>query len=385
MKKILVAIGSRANYGSIKSALASISAHPNLNLKIMTFASAVLPKYGNLEAQMKMEGFEPNLSLETQLDGDSVESMAESTGLALLKIPGAIRCLKPDFVITIGDRYETMATAISAAYMNVPLVHTMGGEITGSIDESVRHAITKLSHVHLVSTRKSFENLVNLGEKRDNIFLTGCPRIDIAKEATNLRIEELEEKASKFGMGDPIDFKKPFILISQHPVTSEFESADKQIRATLESLGSLNIQLVVLWPNADAGSEKISKVIRAWKDENSFRNIHFYRNLPPDLYLKMMEITACLVGNSSSALREGSFLGTPAVNVGTRQSGREHGNNVLFVENSKTSIENAINIQLSHGKYPKNELYGDGTAGSKIAEILSNLPKVSTQKQLYFD
>lgn len=385
MRKILVAIGSRANYGSIKSVLEAVSRHPELSLNIVTFASAVLPKYGNLEEQMRRDGFNPDFSLETQLDGDSVASMAESTGLALLKIPGVIKNLKPDCVVTVGDRYETMATAVSAAYMNVPLAHTMGGEVTGSIDESIRHAISKLSHIHFVSTQKSFHNLVSLGENSDYVFVTGCPRIDLAKKAQHLSVEDVQNRALSFGTGDSIDFNRPFLLISQHPVTSEFESAEKQIRATLESINGLNIQTIVLWPNADAGSEKISKEIRVWKEENSNNTIHFYRNLPPELYLKMMDLTVCLVGNSSSAIREGSFLGTPAVNVGTRQSGREHGDNVLFVDNSIDSIRNAINIQLEHGKYSENRLYGDGNAGSEIAEILTKLPKLSTQKRLNFD
>lgn len=385
MRKILVAIGSRANYGSIKSVLEAVTRHPELSLNIVTFASAVLPKYGNLEEQMRRDGFNPDFSLETQLDGDSVASMAESTGLALLKIPGVIKYLKPDCVLTVGDRYETMATAISAAYMNVPLAHTMGGEVTGSIDESIRHAISKLSHIHFVSTQKSFHNLVSLGENSDYVFITGCPRIDLAKKAQHLSVEDVQNRALSFGTGDSIDFNRPFLLISQHPVTSEFESAEKQIRATLESINGLNIQTIVLWPNADAGSEKISKEIRVWKEENSNNTIHFYRNLPPELYLKMMDLTVCLVGNSSSAIREGSFLGTPAVNVGTRQSGREHGDNVLFVDNSIDSIRNAINIQLEHGKYSENRLYGDGNAGSEIAEILTKLPKLSTQKRLNFD
>jgi len=384
MKNILVAIGSRANFGSIKSVLASVHAHPNLNLKIMTFASAVLPKYGNLEEQMRISGFPPDYSLETQIEGDSVSSMAESTGLALLKIPGVIRSLKPDYVITVGDRYETMATAISASYMNVPLIHTMGGEVTGSIDESIRHAITKLSHIHFVATEQSRINLIQMGEKLESIFVTGCPRIDLAKEARNISIEDLQVKASAFGVGDEIDFRKPFLMISQHPVTSEFSYSAQQMTDTLNSVSGFDLPLLILWPNADAGSDNISKVIRRWTEINKRTKAHFYRNLPPEIYLKLMDLTSCLIGNSSSAIREGAYLGTPSVNVGTRQSGREHGENVTFVQNEENQIKSAIKKQLSHGKFHENLLYGSGNAGKKIAEIVSSLHSIDTQKILSF-
>jgi UDP-hydrolysing UDP-N-acetyl-D-glucosamine 2-epimerase len=277
-----------------------------------------------------------------------------------------------------------MATAISAAYMNVPLAHTMGGEVTGSIDESIRHAISKLSHLHFVATKKAQENLIRLGEDPSTVYLTGCPRIDLAKQAIQISKEELQEKASTYGIGDYIDFKKPFILVSQHPVTSEHEAASTQIQATLDSLSNIDLPKLILWPNADAGAEKITRTIRIWKEKSPSGILHFYRNLPPELYLKMMELAACQVGNSSSALREGSFLGTPSVNVGSRQNGREHVKNVIFVPNNSSEIAIAVKKQLDHGRYISSELYGDGNAGDKIAKIISTIPAIETQKALRF-
>jgi UDP-hydrolysing UDP-N-acetyl-D-glucosamine 2-epimerase len=384
LKRVLVAIGSRANYGSIQSAMRAIKRHSNLSLNVLLYASGVVNRYGNLKEQMTKDGLSPDYLINTKLDGDSVRAMAESTGIALLQIPTVMESLKPDFVITIGDRYETIATAISASYMNIPLVHTMGGEVTGTIDESVRHAISKLSHIHFTATQGAKENLVRMGEESSRVFMTGCPRLDLAKEAKGLALPSLQLRALESGIGDEIDFSEDFLILSQHPVTSEALDASSQIYNSLQAVEKLNMQTIVLWPNADAGSEKISKTIRSWGNENKRRRVRFYRNLPPELYLKLMDLTVCMVGNSSSAIREGSFLGTPAVNVGSRQSGREHGSNVSFVGNSAKDIEIAIRNQVTHGKYKSEHIYGDGFAGVRMANELATLDGVNTQKQLKF-
>ena len=382
MKKVCVALGSRANYASIKSTMQSIKNSSNLQLQVVCFASAKSPKFGQLLQNIRNDGFEIDYEINSLLSNDDLESMAESTGLALLRLPSVLGRLNPDFVITVGDRFETMATAIAAAYMNICLVHTMGGEITGSIDESIRHAITKLSHIHFVATAKSRENVISLGEDSNFVFNTGCPRIDLAKKSLDISIDELQAKCELYGEGSKIDFSKPFILFSQHPVTTEFGSSGDQIYESLQALDQIDLPLVMLWPNSDAGSDSISKTIRTWQRNKKDSQIHFFRNLPPELYLRLMSLTSCLIGNSSSGLREGSFLGTPVINIGTRQISRERHKNVYDCLPKKENIRVAIEFQLQHGKYSQSLLYGDGLAGEKMASILSNTKIPSIQKIL---
>jgi UDP-hydrolysing UDP-N-acetyl-D-glucosamine 2-epimerase len=384
MRKITVAIGSRANYASIKSTLSAIKASTELDLRIVAFASAVVSKYGRLLDQMKNDGFAPDFCLRTQIEDDSLQSMAESTGIALMRLPQALEKLQPDFVLTVGDRFETIATAIASTYMNIPLVHTMGGEVTGSIDESVRHAITKLSHLHFAATEISRNRIIRMGEDPNTVFLTGCPRIDLARQAKGIDSSTLAQTCSGYGVGDEIDFTAPFILVSQHPVTSEHDSAFDQMQKTLSVVSRSKLPTVVLWPNSDAGSEQISKSIRLWQSLGSNQPVHFFRNLPPEIYLKLMSITSCLLGNSSSGIREGSFLGTPVVNIGNRQAGREHANNVLFSDYREDDIFAALRKQIENGPYPSSSLYGYGEAGVNMCKLLEKTNIESTQKILSY-
>ena len=256
--------------------------------------------------------------------------MAKSTGLAIVELSTIFENLKPDIVITVADRFETMSTAVAASYMNIMVAHTQGGEVTGSIDEGVRHAITKLSHVHFPATKLSARNIINMGENANDVHLVGCPAIDIVKK-TNSRLSK-DIFNEKNGVGAIIDKSKPFLLVLQHPVTTEYGQGITQIQKTLEAIKNINMQTVWLWPNIDAGSDDISKGIRIFREQNKAVPIRFYKNFSPEDYTKLLANTACIVGNSSSAIREGSYLGTPAVNIGTRQSFRECGENVIHAD-----------------------------------------------------
>lgn len=381
-KRVLFAIGSRANYASIKSAMIAVKENPRLQLQAICFASAVLDRFGKVSDLMKVDGLEPNFEIQTLIEGDSLEIMAESTGLALLRLPRLLAELKPDVVITVGDRFETIATAIAATYLNIPLAHTMGGETTGSIDESVRHAITKFAHLHFPATELSMRRIIQMGESPDSIYLTGCPRIDIARKSQELGIQGLEELCINSGVGDQIDFRKPFLLVSQHPVTTEIELAQSQMIETLKAVDDLKIPTVVLWPNADAGAALMSQQIRKWRESRIVTKLHLFKNIPVENYLQIMNLTSCQIGNSSSGLREGAFLGTPVVNIGSRQIGREHGLNVINVNSDAVEIKRAVETQLTHGKYPQSLLYGDGFAGRRIADILASDLTIKIQKSM---
>ncbi len=370
MRKICVVVGSRANYSSIKSAMKAIQNHPKLELQLVLGASALLDRYGTVSDQIKKDGFEPVAEVFMILEGETPTTMAKSTGVGLMELPTVFERLNPDIVITVGDRFETMATTLAAAYMNIAVAHTMGGEVTGTIDESIRHAITKFAHIHFPASMDAKERIIKLGEREEDVYLVGCPRIDLVADILKNENSDLNRSLME-GVGADINVNNPFILVSQHPVTTEYGSGEDQITATLKAVYKTGLPLIVLWPNADAGSEDISRGMRKWREKGLDINMHFYKNLPVNYYIQLMKKTACLVGNSSSGIREGAFIGTPVVNIGTRQDMRERGKNVIDVSNEESKIFKALKNQIEHGSYKSEPIYGDGTAGKKIADILS--------------
>jgi UDP-hydrolysing UDP-N-acetyl-D-glucosamine 2-epimerase len=305
------------------------------------------------------------------VEGNDPIAMAKTTGLSLIDLAQEFHRIKPSVVVTVADRYETIATAIAASYMNIPVAHTQGGEITGSIDESVRHAITKLSHIHFPATKNAAVVLRKLGESPDKIFWVGCPALDLAHEVPHESIDSVMRKYH--GVGNSLDFSKPFILVSQHPVTTEFMDARQQIEQTLQAVLASKIQAIWLWPNVDSGSDALSKRIREFREEHSDAPMHFYRNFSSEDYVNILREATCIVGNSSSGIREASFLGTPSVNIGSRQNGRDRAPNVMDVGYNASEIEAAIQTQARHGRFESSEIFGDGFAGEKMAEILASV------------
>jgi UDP-hydrolysing UDP-N-acetyl-D-glucosamine 2-epimerase len=384
VRKVCVVIGSRANYGSIKSVMRAVRAHPALALQIIVGASALLDRFGSVVEVIERDGFVPDARVNMIVEGETPVTMAKSTGLGLLELPTLFELLKPDVIVTVGDRFETMATAVASAYMNIPLAHTMGGEVTGTIDESIRHAITKLAHIHFPANRESAERIIRLGEDPKTVHVVGCPRIDLVAEiVANGSTKEDAEWLDHEGVGGHIAIDKPFLLVSQHPVTTEYGQAERQINETLMALHELRLPTVMLWPNVDAGSEDISRGMRKFREQHKPEYIRFYKNFPVETYLRLMKSAACLIGNSSAPLREGAFLGTPAVNIGSRQVGRDRGPNVMDVNPDRAEIAGAIRRQLAHGRYEKADMYGDGNAGARIAEVLSNAP-LHVQKRIQY-
>jgi UDP-hydrolysing UDP-N-acetyl-D-glucosamine 2-epimerase len=378
-RKVCVVVASRANYARIKTALEAIQAHPDLELQLVVGASLVLERFGNALDVVTQDGFTPDATIRFIIEGETPATMAKSTGLGLLELPTHFERLQPDVVVTVADRFETIATAIAAAYMNIPVAHTQGGEVSGSIDESVRHAVTKLAHLHFPATELACRRVIAMGEDPEWVFNVGCPSIDlVARTEKGLRREVLQQFG---GSGSPVDPEQPFLLVMQHPVTTEYGHGFEQINETLEAVAQIGMQALVFWPNVDAGSEDVAKGIRIFRELGRDHGFHFFRNLPPEVFVKLMAHTACMVGNSSSALREGSFLGTPAVTVGTRQQGRERGPNLVEVGHDKTEIADAIRDQLAHGPYEPSSLFGDGTAGERIADTLAAV-RPSVQKRL---
>jgi len=380
-RRICIVVNSRANYGRIKSVMQAIRERDDLELLTVVGASALLHRFGNVREIMEHDGFHADSTVYTIVEGENPTTMAKSTGLAIIELATIFENLKPTIALTVADRFETIATAIAASYMNIPVAHTQGGEVTGSIDESVRHAVTKLSHLHFAATELARDNVLRMGEDPSTVFHTGCPSIDaIAGIDYSLSPDFFDRYR---GVGPALDPTKPYLVVLQHPVTTEYGQGLAQIRATLEAVHATGMQTAWLWPNVDAGSDQVSKGLRIFREHNPKAPVHFYRNFEVEDYARLINGAACLVGNSSSALREGSFLGVPAVNVGSRQGGRERGHNVIDVGYDSGEIGAAIRRQLDHGRHTRSLLFGDGTAGRQIAAILATAePKV--QKRLAY-
>lgn len=384
MKRICVVVGSRANYSSIKSVMRAVKSHPKLELQVVAAASALLDRYGSVVKLIEDDGYSIDARVHMLVEGETPHTMAKSTGLGLLELPTIFDYLRPDVVLTVGDRFETVATAVAAAFMNIPLAHTMGGEVSGTIDESIRHAITKFAHIHFPASRNAAERIIRLGERPDSVHVVGCPRMDLVAEILAQNNGHLENGALHKGVGDPVDVDKPFVIVSQHPVTTEYGAGIEQITATLQAVKATRLPAVVLWPNADAGSEDVARGIRIWREEGLADHMHFFKNLPTETYIRLMARTACLVGNSSSGIREGAFIGTPVVNIGTRQEGRERGHNVIDVGHDSAAIQDAIERQVAHGRFEMDPIYGNGAAGEAIAGILASGDRISVQKRITY-
>jgi UDP-hydrolysing UDP-N-acetyl-D-glucosamine 2-epimerase len=381
-RKVCFVVASRANYARIKSVLAAVAAHEELELQVIAGASTLLERFGNAVDVMQLDGFTPNAMVRFIIEGENPTTMAKSTGLGLLELPTVFEMIQPDVVVTVADRFETLATAIAGAYMNIPLAHTQGGEVSGSIDESVRHAVTKLAHLHFPATELSARRIVAMGEDPSTVYNLGCPSIDLVRQ-TELGLAR-DALAGFGGTGSRIDPEKPFVLMIQHPVTTEYGHGLDQINATLDAVASVGMQALVFWPNVDAGSEHVAKGLRLFRETGRAHGFHFFRNLPPEVFVKLLAHSACVVGNSSASLREGAFLGTPAVTVGTRQHNRERAENVVEVGHDTDEIADALREQIAHGRYERSLLFGDGTAGGRIAAVLADAPP-PIQKRLHYD
>ena len=275
-KKICVVVNSRANYGRIKSAMTAIDEHDSLELQLIVGASALLYRFGRVVDVIERDGFQVAAKLYSILEGETPTTMAKSTGLAITELATLFETLQPDVVLTVADRFETLATAVASSYMNIPLAHTQGGEVTGSIDESVRHAISKLAHIHFPATELAKENLIRMGEKATMVFNVGCPAIDaIANIDLNLP-KDLFQKYK--GVGPDLDPEQPYIVVLQHPVTTEYGRGFAQVQETIDAVERLGLQTAWLWPNVDAGSDDISKGLRMHREASPKSRIHFYRN-----------------------------------------------------------------------------------------------------------
>ncbi len=372
-RKICVVVTARPSYSRIKTALTAIQNHPDLELQLVIAGSALLDRYGNAVDFIERDGFPIAAKVFMVLEGENPTTMAKTTGLGVMELTNVFYNLQPDAVITIADRFETIATSIAASYQNIPLVHVQGGEVTGSIDEKVRHANTKLADLHLVCTADARERVIKLGEDPEKVIDTGCPSIDLAKtvkENPKLNFDPIKKYG---GVGVELDWQDGYIVVMQHPVTTEYKQAKAHVLETLHAIKELDYPTFWFWPNVDAGSDGTSNGIRSFRELEKPQNIHFFKNMDPMDFLKLLKNSKALIGNSSAGLRECSYLGVPVINIGNRQHRRSRARNVTDVSYKQEEILQATKNAISGEHYPSSDLYGNGNAGEKIAEILARV------------
>ncbi|MAE50979.1 MAG: UDP-N-acetylglucosamine 2-epimerase (hydrolyzing) [Micavibrio sp.] len=384
-KKICVVVTARPSYSRVRSVLEALRNHEDVELQIVAAASFVANKFGEAVKVLREDGFEPNWTINTLLEADTASTAAKSTGLQTIEMASAFQNLKPDMVLTVADRYETISTAIAASYANIPLVHLQGGEVTGNIDEKVRHAITKMSDIHLVCNDDAYDRVLKLGENPDTVYNVGCPSIDIAKEVLDDR--ESWEQFTPFkkyvGVGSEIDVDSPYIVVMQHPVTTTIETSRDDILTTLHAVKEIGMPTIVMWPNPDSGTEGTAEGIRRFRELEQPENFYFFKNIRPGDFLRMLLKSKCLIGNSSVGIRECSFLGVPVVNIGTRQLDRKRGSNVIDVPCEQSLIADAVRKQIAHGPYPSEHTYGNGQSGKNAAEILCRVTPNTNKRITY--
>src|SRR5690242_11195944 len=386
-RKVAVVVTARPSYARVKTVLKAVKEHPDLELQLIVAASALLDRYGNVVEVMRADGFEPTMEVHMVVEGETPLTSTKTVGLGIVEMSNVLHHLRPDVVISVADRYETITTAISGAYMNIPVAHIQGGEVTGSIDEKVRHAVTKLSDLHFVANESAATRVEKMGEHKGRIHVTGCPSIDLAAwviaNAEDPGLNASLEVHVRRGVGEEIDPTQSYIICMQHPVTYEWTDAATQVMETLIAVKESGVPCFWFWPNVDAGSDLTSKAIRAYREQNEVRHVHFLKNMPPETFLSLMARSRCIIGNSSAGIREASFLGVPAINIGSRQLGRDCGINVMHVGHDHREIGSALQQQLAHGHYQSDSVYGDGLAGPRIADLLASLP-LPTEKKLAY-
>lgn len=366
-RKILYITGTRADYGLMRSILFEMEKNPDIELELVVTGMHLMEEFGMTINNIENDGFKFH-KINAKFEEDSKLSMVKFIGEFIKSLSELIIEINPNIILLLGDRGEMLGGAIVGAYLSIPTAHLHGGEITSTVDEYARHAITKLVNIHLPATQKSAERIIKMGETPDNVFVVGAPGLD------HILGEKLVEPA-KISAKYNLNLNEPIILLVQHPVTLESKKAILQARETLDAIVELETQTIVIYPNADAGGRKIIELI---KEYENYPFINTYKSIPSINYLSLMNISTVIVGNSSSGIIEAPSFKLPAVNIGSRQDGRERASNVIDVGYNKEEIKNAINKAIHDEKF-KDTLnksinpYGDGKTGKRVTDILSKI------------
>ncbi len=381
-KKICVIITNRANFARMKSLLIEIKKSNKLSLQLILSGSALSHRFGQLENELKKNKLIPVARSYFLIDGSDPIAQAKSTSLAISEFATIFHKIKPQLTITVGDRYETIATAIASTYSNIPLVHLQGGEVSGNLDEMVRHSITKLASYHFTTTKKSKERVIKMGEEKNRVYFSGCPGMDL------LRLCEKKISKNFFNnvsyTGKKFQFNENYLLVVNHPVSIENKKNNlKNIDILLRALPKIQMHKIMFWPNADAYSDIISSKMRSFRENYKKNDFTFVVNTSPENYATLLYNASCLIGNSSSFIREGSQLGVPAVILGKRQISREIGKNIIYCDYSINEILKKTHKQVKKKKFKKQNIYGYGNSAKKIVEVLEKI-NPSSKKQITY-
>lgn len=414
-RKVCIITTNRSDYGRMKPVMEVIRQEPRLELQVVagtplffdhlfwyfrhgepasfwrslpwylrarrlafTGKDAELEQREQLMRMLVSDGFPIHARLPIFLEGGNPRVMAKTVGFCLLGLPDILQKLKPDIVLINGDRFEMLPIAFSTVSMNTRLAHIEGGDVSGTLDESTRHAISKLAHIHFPATGKSARRIKAMGENSEHIFVTGSPVIDTL---TRIDLSLDNSFHERYRVGGSADFTKPFMLVLQHPVTTRYEKNYAEMKELIAAVDNFPMQKFFLAPNIDAGSDGVSAALREYRAEKPAHAAFYKYFIPYDFY-KIFSHASVLVGNSSSFIREGAYLGTPAVVVGDRQQNRERGRNVIEVDFNRKNIAEAIKKQTEQGKYDSDIRFGAGHAAQKIVQVLANidLENVPVQK-----
>jgi UDP-hydrolysing UDP-N-acetyl-D-glucosamine 2-epimerase len=380
-RKICFPITSRAYYGRSQLLIRKLHAHPGVDLKLMLGGSILLDKYSRHVADdIAAGGFSIEASLFNVIEGGNHVAMAKTACLTALDFTNALHLARPDVVVISGDRFEQLAIAMAAAYLNITIGHIEGGDVTGNIDESVRHAITKLSHFHFVTNQDAERRVLAMGEDPKYVFNTGSLDVELAADVSTTITSG---HVNALGVGHDIDLERPYLMVVQHPVTTEGDNR-AHLETTLKVVAAFDLPTIWFWPNPDAGTGEMSDMLRGMRETHPELTSHmrFITNVPANDFVALLAHASCLIGNSSAGIKECSFLGTPVVNIGSRQQGRLSGPHVANTSYDPEEIGAAIATQLAHGRYPSSNLYHRPNTSQAIADALASAP-LYTQKRFY--
>ena len=380
-RRICFPITSRAYYGRSQLLIKKLHAHPEIELELMLGGSILLDKYSrHIADDIEAGGFSISGSFLNVIEGGNHVAMAKTACLTALEFTNGLHTLSPDVVVICGDRFEQLAIAMAAAYLNLTLAHIEGGDVTGSIDESVRHAITKLSHFHFVTNEDARRRVLAMGEDPRHVYNTGSLDVELAA-----RVETVltSDQLNAYGVGHSVDLTQPFLLVVQHPVTTERDNR-AHIQTTLEAVAHADLPAVWFWPNADAGTAEMAETLRHVREQHGelTERMRFITNVPAEEFISLLSQAACLIGNSSAGIKECSYLGTPVVNIGGRQHGRLAAQHVIHVGYDAGEIQRAIATQIAHGRYPSSTIYHRADTSDQILNVLTTA-ELYTQKRFF--
>lgn len=380
-RRICFPITSRAYYGRSQLLIRKLHSHPGIDLQLMLGGAILLDKYSrHIADDIEKGGFTISTSFFNVIEGGNHVAMAKTACLTALEFTNGLHSSDPDIVVICGDRFEQLAIAMAAAYLNKTIAHIEGGDVTGSIDESVRHAITKLAHLHFVTNEDAHRRVLAMGEDPKYVFNTGSLDVELA---SNVTAGLTNDRVNSYGVGHAVDIGKPFLMVIQHPVTTESNNR-QHLETTMRAIAELNMPTIWFWPNPDAGTGEMAESIRHFREHHEAitEKIRFITNVPVEEFIAMLRMTACLVGNSSAGIKECSYLGTPVVNIGGRQQGRLNGDHVAHTGYDAAAIVSAVRAQLQHGRYAPSHIYYKAGASQTIVDLLAGI-ELYTQKRFY--